>query len=288
MSYKHFGRIGDIWKHLPLCEFLQIEQPTSYIETNSAYPEYQLTRSKELEYGIFYLQQNIQKSQLIQESVYWQVLNSLPENKNSLSKYLGSPGLALNILKSACNFIFFDLELECLEAIKIKAQVINKSSTIVLKNEDSIEGLIKILRDLNSTDFIHCDPYSIDLKNSNNNSYFDAFCLAMKKGIKGMLWYGFNNIHERESLHQVFLSKKNTKGKTSLKGIEISSILLEKNILEVNPGILGCGILIGNLSDVSKKIFQEMAEELVKLYRQSMMFDRYSGELKSEEFEIII
>ncbi|BAY49592.1 hypothetical protein SAMD00079811_72210 [Scytonema sp. HK-05] len=36
MSYKHFGRMGDIWNHIPLCEFLAIEQPSSYIEKNSA------------------------------------------------------------------------------------------------------------------------------------------------------------------------------------------------------------------------------------------------------------
>lgn len=27
MPYKHAGEIGDIWKHLPICDILNIEKP---------------------------------------------------------------------------------------------------------------------------------------------------------------------------------------------------------------------------------------------------------------------
>ncbi|NMG09846.1 hypothetical protein [Brasilonema sp. UFV-L1] len=111
MSYRHFGRIGDIWKHIPLCEFLAIEQPTSYIETNSAFPEYQLTGTFEQQYGVLHVEKNIKKSQIIQQSVYWKSLSSIFENRNGVSKYLGSPALALNILGASANkFVFFDIE----------------------------------------------------------------------------------------------------------------------------------------------------------------------------------
>jgi integrase len=80
MSYRHFGRIGDIWKHIPLCEFLAIEQPTSYIETNSAFPEYQLTGTFEQQYGVLDVEKNIKKSQIIQQSVYWKsLITMLPD-----------------------------------------------------------------------------------------------------------------------------------------------------------------------------------------------------------------
>ncbi|GAA6623946.1 hypothetical protein [Scytonema sp. NUACC26] len=62
---------------------------------------------------------------------------------------------------------------------------------------------------------------------------------AMRKGIMGMLWYRFNTIKEREVLHNVVRSQTDNSGKTHLQGIEIMSILLEENILDVNPGVLG-------------------------------------------------
>ncbi len=66
------------------------------------------------------------------------------------------------------------------------------------------------------------------------------------------------------------------------------SILINENILDVNPGVFGCGILIGNLSEKSLQVFKEIALEVTNLYRDSTMFDKYAGELKFEEFEIQI
>lgn len=37
MPYSHYGEIGDVWKHLPLCFFLTEEKPTVYVESNSAF-----------------------------------------------------------------------------------------------------------------------------------------------------------------------------------------------------------------------------------------------------------
>ncbi|MBR8836407.1 MAG: hypothetical protein DSM106950_20885 [Stigonema ocellatum SAG 48.90 = DSM 106950] len=289
MSYRHFGRIGDIWKHIPLCEFLAIEKPTRYIETNSAFPQYQLTGSFEQQYGILHIEKNIKKSQRIEQSVYWKLLSNIPENRNGVSKYLGSPALALNILgDSAKEFVFFDIEEACLKEIAEYAKKKNLATKTNCLNQDSVDGLINMVEELGSQDFIHVDPYFIYKKNANNNSYYDAFCLGMKKGARGMLWYGFNTVQEREVLQNVVRSQTDNSGQTRLQGIEIMSILLDENTLDVNPGVLGCGILIGNLSQHSRQSFQEMAQEVIKIYRDSTMFNKYPGELKFEEFEIQI
>ena len=213
-----------------MCEFLAIEKPSSYIETNSADPEYQLTGSFEQQYGILHIEKNIQKSSLIQDSVYWKVLNSISENKKGISKYLGSPALALNILGASTEkYVFFDIEEACLKYIAEYASKLKLASQIFYKNEDSIDGLINMIEELSSEDFIHIDPYLIHEKNTNGNTYFDAFVKAMRKGVKGMLWYGFNTSQERNALHQGFQGLTNT-GSRRLQGIEIMSILLDENI----------------------------------------------------------
>ncbi|MBD2414305.1 hypothetical protein FACHB389_14265 [Nostoc calcicola FACHB-389] len=289
MSYRHFGRIGDIWKHIPLCEFLIIEQPANYIETNSAYPEYQLTASFEQQYGILHVEKNIQKSQLLQQSAYWRVLSSISEKKSGLSKYLGSPALALNILKgTAKNFVFFDIEQACLKEIAEYAKKLNIAQQVNCRNEDSINGLISMIENLTPHDFIHVDPYLIHEKNANGNSYFDAFVRAMRQGIMGMLWYGFNTFQERENLHNGFQKQTGIGSRTRLQGIELRSILLDESILDVNPGVLGCGILIGNLSNISQQYFKEIALEITNIYQNSTMFGKYPGQLIFDEFEIEI
>lgn len=99
---------------------------------------------------------------------------------------------------------------------------------------------------------------------------------------------GFNTLKEREVLQDVVRSQTNNRGETYLQGIEVMSILLDENALDVNPGVLGCGILIGNLSEHSHQSFREMAQEVINIYRDSTMFDKYPGDLRYEEFDIQI
>ena len=44
-TYTHYGKQADVFKHLVLCEVLQIEKPQIYIETNSASAIYQMAHT---------------------------------------------------------------------------------------------------------------------------------------------------------------------------------------------------------------------------------------------------
>jgi hypothetical protein len=111
MPYNHAGEIGDIWKHLPICEILAIEKPRRYIETNPAFPSYILPQKSQLDYGIHHLMNCIAEAPVLAESVYCKTLLSLGEKP--LKRYLGSPGLSMTFLKDiAYQFIYCDLEPE--------------------------------------------------------------------------------------------------------------------------------------------------------------------------------
>ena len=55
MPYKHAGEIGDICKHLALCDILANKKPLRYFETNSAYSGYKLAENPKTKYGILSL-----------------------------------------------------------------------------------------------------------------------------------------------------------------------------------------------------------------------------------------
>jgi len=67
---------------------------------------------------------------------------------------------------------------------------------------------------------------------------------------------------------------------------ELESEQLPEAISDVNPGVLGCGILIGNLGETSQRYFKEMLE-VINIYQNSTMFGKYPEQLKFE-FEIEI
>ena len=96
MSYIHYGNIGDIWKHLPLCSFLENEQPKIYIESNSAYATYLLTKNQKQKYGIYTFYEKSIDLNILSKTPYYNIVKKNINLPNS--RYAGSPALAMEIL----------------------------------------------------------------------------------------------------------------------------------------------------------------------------------------------
>jgi 23S rRNA A2030 N6-methylase RlmJ len=52
MANRHFGKAGDVWKHLMLCEVLAALKPTHYAESHAGTGVYDLVRDDERNYGV--------------------------------------------------------------------------------------------------------------------------------------------------------------------------------------------------------------------------------------------
>ena len=87
MPYSHSGEIGDVWKHLPLCDVLGIERPRRYFETNAAYAEYILPKTEENRYGVFFLLE--QTDPLLTMCAFHHMLTVLDTARSR--RYFGSP-----------------------------------------------------------------------------------------------------------------------------------------------------------------------------------------------------
>ena len=288
MSYRHFGRFGDIWKHLPLCEFLKFERPSLYIETNAAYPQYELSQSAEQKYGVYLVERNLERSAAIKESAWWQSLQSAPANAKRLTKYLGSPALAMSVLaQDTGEFVFFDIEREALQELQHHTDARGLSSRVQFRNEDSVSGLAEMADSLSPSAFVHIDPYWIHEENSEGQTYFDGFRRAAAAGAKCMLWYGFKTPMDLDYARKGFRTGQKS-GSLSAVGIELIAAPFGSDPAPVDPGVLGCGILVANLSHKSVCVFKKYAREVVEVYRGSHMMENFPGDLRSNEFELRI
>ena len=284
MPYSHYGNIGDIWKHLPLCEFLKTEKPSQYIETNSASPIYSITQDPKIEYGVYTYIERVDRFKILKNAVYTKLIRKVNHNKESLQRYLGSPGLVMTYLKELPeSYIFFDIEKEPLNKILKFATKKNLQGKVEIYQQDSIIGSLKLLPQLNDRAFIHFDPYYAFEKGDDDISYFDVFLEASMRGLKCMLWYCFFTQNEREEIYSKIrssLKEKALKGNgIDIEGTEISLEIIKKDTIPINPGVLGCGILISNLSKKSHRIMELYSKELVKLYVGSTVFGEYPGDL---------
>lgn len=195
-TYTHYGKQADVFKHLVLCEVLQIEKPQIYIETNSASAIYQMAHTPEQQYGIYYFLKKAREEKPLRESLYYK----LESTEMAKGNYLGSPALAMNTLaERTSQYLFFDIEKDALENIESYAKQVKLESHIQTCHTDSLEGIIKLLPSLSQASFLHIDPYEIDKKGISGTTYLDVLIQATQAGMKCLLWYGFmtgnNKIH---------------------------------------------------------------------------------------------
>jgi 23S rRNA (adenine2030-N6)-methyltransferase len=265
MGYKHFGKIGDIWKHLPLCDIVKIEDFSTYVETNSAYFDYKIENSPEQEYGIGLFIKKSERIEELKKSTYYRLIKPYYDK----NRYLGSCGQ---------KYIFFDLDPEAIKSINDSVADLGLSNKVETKLMDSVTGFINLLPLLNTKTFVHIDPYLIGQPNENGDSHIDGFIKASAMGIKCFLWYGFSTIREKNEVNNLINSKIKSLSTTKLTCDELILNEIQEDVIKINPGILGCGILTSNLSQESVKILKDYASLLVKIYNDSR-FNGKSGAL---------
>lgn len=278
MPYTHFGKPADVWKHLALCEAMVNEHPDVYVETNSAYACYELTRTPGQQYGIYRFVDIAPEYEILSASTYYELENKAVNG----TKYIGSPGLAMSILgDTADRYIFYDIEIGALNNIIEFAKDKKLASKVDTINQDSIIGVTNLLPHLPKSTLIHIDPYYIDRPSSNGYDYLDIFIQAISKGLKCILWYGFNTLEEKKYIND-FIRKKFTNKKTeNLSCVELIMEIIEQDTIPCNPGILGNGMLTGNLSKRSALQIREYGSALTELYKGST-YNGFKGDLYRE------
>lgn len=280
MTYTHFGKQADVLKHLLLCELLRIEKPQVYVETNAACAQYALERTPEQEYGIYHFLKRAEAAEkeciperteyyhpqeALRRSFYYQQESEAMQ----ANRYIGSPGLAMNILGDTARYIFFDIESAPLENVSQYAGTKGLKECITLFNRDSIEGTLELLSSLPASSFLHIDPYEIDKPGRNGRTYLDVFIEAAKAGMRCFLWYGYMTLKDKRHLEELIAQSLPEAGIRNATGVELPLKMIKEDIAESNPGVLGSGILGANLSEESNAVIQKYAAWLEEIYKDA-------------------
>ncbi len=278
ITYTHFGKQPDVLKHLVLCEVLKIEKPQVYVETNSACAIYTMAHTPEQEYGIYHFLNKAQEDSILKNSFYYQLENESMANEN----YLGSPALAIKMLQNSVQrYLFFDLEQEALNNIMSFARKHAIESQIDTFNCDSLNEVLKLLPLLPKSTFLHIDPYEIDKANEDGKTYLDVLIHATKLGMKCLLWYGYMTINDKLVLNKYISKKLSEAGIDNYTCTELIMNVIKNDTIDCNPGILGSGILVTNLTNQSNWLIQDYSKKLVEIYKNAR-YKEYDGSLYND------
>ncbi|HMD77090.1 MAG TPA: hypothetical protein VKG86_06925 [Terracidiphilus sp.] len=269
MANHHYGRIGDIWKHLALAEILAIEKPAEYWESHAGSARYPLTHSWQRDYGVFYFLSHAAESEALDASHYRKVL------ADCAGFYPGSSEIAMRVLGSGTAFVLCDTDAESIASLHNSAHELgipqarceNGDGQDVLWNE-----IVHLSEARAKRLFVHLDPWSCMAPSERSGrTSLDLFRELSRKGASVVLWVGFDSIAQRNAIVEHF------EGGDWFGEIELD--LIKNPRPEVNPGVFGCGLYSANLSASAVQAAERLGNELARIYETAPVQPGESGRL---------
>jgi 23S rRNA (adenine2030-N6)-methyltransferase len=282
MANVHYARIGDVWKHLLLAELLRIERPDRLWESHAGSSTYPLTRSPERDYGAFAFLERSARSPLLEGSAYGRLLARLAAGE--APTYPGSPRIAMELLREVGGrFVFCDRDAESLANIAKDARALGvPADRVRLVQGDGVSTLNGELAGLTEEEaagtFLHVDPYRPLEPGRDGQTSLDLFTHAAERGVKCMLWYGFDATSSRAVVLDAL--REGIAG-----GVWYGEVSLgAENLSEVgfDPGVLGCGVVVCNVGEGTLAVCTRLGEGLARAYADARLPNGRDGSLGFE------
>jgi 23S rRNA (adenine2030-N6)-methyltransferase len=283
MPYRHYGEIGDVWKHLPLCEILTMTHPRVYVETNAAFAGYALAETPARRYGVMTTYRHAARSPVVDGSAYLRILRDLNERAPVPHAVLGSPGLAMHLLHRTCRrYVCFDLESDPLADIDAAARVLGLAGRVETRCADSRRGARSLVAGLGPEAFLHVDPYELfEPGEDGAPAYLDVVGAAARRAIPCMAWYGYFTLAEQAAARTRVRAFAADHPDAGVASVEVWMAAVGDTKPAVDPGIVGCGVLLINLPEAVRAVVDSLAAGLVAVYAEDVTFAGGSGALKA-------
>ena len=280
MANTHYGNIGDVWKHLVLAEVLAMEQPAAYWESHAGAARYVLAPSPGRTYGVGHFFQHAPGSPALSRCAYVRILTQLARG-GQLTTYPGSPHIAMTLLEPRrAAFTFCDLDEDSLGDIRAAAAELgHPADRVETAACDGVAALHERLRGLAPDDapatFLHVDPYKPLEPNPQGITPVDLFSQAAGQGARAMHWYGFHARRERRELlarlDRAAAGPRVWCGEVTLRAID--------GLLDFDSGVLGCGVVLANLSSDTTRACRRLGLGLESVYRSAVLPGGVDGSL---------
>ncbi|MGQ0774659.1 MAG: hypothetical protein ACT4NY_09610 [Pseudonocardiales bacterium] len=280
MANRHFGRIGDVWKHLPLAEILLLERPRRYWETHAGSAAYPLTPSMERNYGVYYFWEHSLASPELASCRYRRALAYSTFRSDRPSRYPGSAQIAMEILGQTASYLLPDLDPN--SAVSLRRAAVDLQ--LLDATCPQVDGVTEIRRagyQLDASEatvtFALIDPFYPFGDTTGPVTPAELFCQLAARGFKAMFWYGFDSLALQADLHAriaELLAESGIYGATApLWCGEVALTALGRRGFMVQPGTRGCGTLLANLAPSTTKRCANLGAALDAIYRNA----RFSG-----------
>jgi len=199
MANRHFGKLGEVWKHLPLCEVLARERPSLYAETHAGSAAYAPVDDPERRYGVYGFRAVADRDAVLADSRYTAHLDRLlgagdhtvgaASGGHDGALVPGSPALAMLELGASSRYVLCDMDPASTEDLRGWASWHGLADRVTTVTGD---GMAAVAVHVLETAVVHVDPYDPDAREVGSQSALELTARLIKAGAGIMYWYGFD------------------------------------------------------------------------------------------------
>ena len=275
MANPHFGRIGDVWKHLVLGDVLDRLRPARYWETHAGSGTYPLDRSWEREYGVFTMLREAPRAPAIEASRYVWLVRTLPPGEDEEARYPGSARLAMEVLGDTAAYLFCDLDPTSVADLARSARELDLTDIVRVTRADGLATVWAAAQDLSldeaTATLVMIDPFDEGERSIDGMDAVDLFARLAGGGFPTAFWHGYDDEADRDVV------KERAGGGTSTFDIETPFLHGESTL---HPGVGGCAMFLANMPQETLDHVGRLGRQLAASYDEVLMPDGTPGALR--------
>jgi len=267
MANWHYAKLADVWKHLVLCETLVTQAPLSYAETHAGSGFYPLTRDAQRAYGVYWFLEHEHASPALHGSEYRRLLAEMSGGKGAPAEYSGSALLAMLSLGASASYLVCDTDPDSVTTLREAAARAGTQPNVKVVAGD---GPLAVLSEAEaSADIsrwtVHVDPFDpFEALTQGGVSAVELARLLAARGALVVYWYGYETGESEEW----------AKGELA-PGLVRDQRLWCGNLrypeMDSDSPILGCGVVVLNVSDQTIERLDELGSALASIYEDAVL-----------------
>ena len=273
MANRHFGALGDVWKHLPLAEVLRLNPPLHYWEAHAGSAAYTLTESPTRLHGAFRFLSCAPDDAELAACSYLDALRAVP------GMYPGSPSLAMRALGRGASYLFCDTDPESVQSLRkagahIGIRVVEEDGVSTVRREAAFAAVSP------SDVLVHIDPYEPHERlTPDSMTPVELAASLARRGYRVFYWYGYDSIDgrgwAREEISRL------------APGVDLwcgDLTIPSPFVYPERSGIWGCGVLLANMTATEAQMCAQVGRGLERISADDVLASNEPARL---EFAVI-
>lgn len=284
MANPHFGKIGDVWKHLVLGDLLDRLRPRRSWETHAGSGTYPLDRSWEREYGVLTMLREAPRAPAIDASRYAWLVRTLPPGDDEQPRYPGSARLAMEVLGDTATYLLCDLDPGSVADLKRSARELDLADVVRVERADGLATIWSeaqgIAPEAAASTFVLIDPFDEGERSADGMDALDLFASLTAAGFPTALWHGYDEAEDRDAIRS-----RVAVGGSPTHSLDIDTAFF-RGETTLNPGVGGSAMFLANVPSDDVAHVERLGKQLAACYDEVLMPDGSPGSLRFERVDL--